>query len=651
MIYLDSSAVVKMIRPEAESRDLVEWLNRRNEPAVTSVLAEVEVPRALRRSGPVYLAAMPGVLASISRVEMDASVRATAGAYVTDALRSLDAVHVATARCWSRRARLDHVAGVGRPVTRRSSGRRHGDVGAGVPVEATARPGSAPWRHAPGSPGLRGLSGAAGGRGGSATHPGAVAVTRALVVAAPASGSGKTTVATGLMAALRRRGTAVAPFKVGPDYIDPGYHTLAAGRPGRNLDPVLVGEHRIAPLFRHGAAGAEVAVVEGVMGLFDGRLADGHGSTAHVAGLLGAPVVLVVDCRGQSRSVAALLHGFRSFDPARRVVGVVLNRVGSDRHEAVLRAACDEVGLPVLGALPRRAELAVPSRHLGLVTAAEHGSAATAAVDGDGRAGGGARRPGRGAPPGRADPARPGLGPRRPSSPNGASAGWSERRVRSIRGRHRAAGGGGRRGSGVHLRLRRAHRAARGRGVRGRRRRPAARRGACPTARPRSCCPAASRRSTSPRCRRTSRCAPPSPISRRPAHRCTPSAAGCSTCARASTGHPCAAVLPADGGDDRPAHPGLPGGGGARRVGAVRRRPASRRTRVPPLRGDSAGGRSAGVGLARRRARGLRDGGVHASFLHTHPAGAPAAVARFARAAARSTSLIVRELSQPPKPR
>jgi len=203
---------------------------------------------------------------------------------------------------------------------------------------------------------------------------------RALVVAAPASGSGKTTVATGLMAALRLRGTAVAPFKVGPDYIDPGYHTLAAGRPGRNLDPVLVGEHRIAPLFRHGAAGAEVAVVEGVMGLFDGRLADGHGSTAHVAGLLGAPVVLVVDCRGQSRSVAALLHGFRSFDPVTRVAGVVLNRVGSDRHEAVLRAACDEVGLPVLGALPRRAELAVPSRHLGLVTAAEHGSAATAAV-------------------------------------------------------------------------------------------------------------------------------------------------------------------------------------------------------------------------------------------------------------------------------
>ncbi|MHA6795415.1 cobyrinate a,c-diamide synthase [Pseudonocardia bannensis] len=208
---------------------------------------------------------------------------------------------------------------------------------------------------------------------------------RAVVIAAPASGSGKTTVATGLMAALRRRGTAVAPFKVGPDYIDPGYHTLAAGRPGRNLDPVLVGAERIAPLARHGAAGADLAVVEGVMGLFDGRVADGYGSTAQIAGLLGAPVVLVVDCRGQSRSLAALLHGFRSFDPgldpAPRLAGVILNRVGSDRHAEVLRAAAAEVGLPVLGALPRRAELAVPSRHLGLVTAVEHGSAATAAVD------------------------------------------------------------------------------------------------------------------------------------------------------------------------------------------------------------------------------------------------------------------------------
>ena len=200
---------------------------------------------------------------------------------------------------------------------------------------------------------------------------------RALVVAAPASGSGKTTVATGLMAALRRRGTAVAPFKVGPDYIDPGYHTLAAGRPGRNLDPVLVGEHRIAPLFRHGGGGRGGGRRRGRDGPVRraagrrARLDRARRRAARGAGGAGRRR------RGQSRSVAALLHGFRSFDPATRVAGVVLNRVGSERHEDVLRAACDEVGLPVLGALPRRAELAVPSRHLGLVTAAEHGAAAT----------------------------------------------------------------------------------------------------------------------------------------------------------------------------------------------------------------------------------------------------------------------------------
>ncbi|MBC3191244.1 cobyrinate a,c-diamide synthase [Pseudonocardia sp. C8] len=202
-----------------------------------------------------------------------------------------------------------------------------------------------------------------------------------MVVAAPSSGSGKTTISTGLMAALHRRGTRIAPFKVGPDYIDPGYHTLAAGRPGRNLDVVLQGRDRLGPLARHGAAGAELAVVEGVMGLFDGRIADGAGSTAEVAAALGAPVVLVVDVRGQSRSLAALLHGFSSFDPSVQVAGVILNRVGSERHAEVLRAAAEEAGLPVLGAVPRRAELAVPSRHLGLVTAAEHGAAATAAVD------------------------------------------------------------------------------------------------------------------------------------------------------------------------------------------------------------------------------------------------------------------------------
>ncbi|RZS43400.1 hydrogenobyrinic acid a,c-diamide synthase (glutamine-hydrolysing) /cobyrinate a,c-diamide synthase [Herbihabitans rhizosphaerae] len=202
-----------------------------------------------------------------------------------------------------------------------------------------------------------------------------------VVIAAPGSGSGKTTVATGLMAALRRRGERVAPFKVGPDYIDPGYHGLACGITGRNLDPVLVGVERIPPLFRHGAAGASVAVVEGVMGLFDGRIGtDGFGSTAHVAGLLDAPVLLVVDARGQSSSIAALLHGFRTYRPEVRLAGVILNQVGSDRHEEVLRDACVEVGLDVFGVLRRESSLAVPSRHLGLVTAEEHGGSARAAV-------------------------------------------------------------------------------------------------------------------------------------------------------------------------------------------------------------------------------------------------------------------------------
>ncbi|MFC4126617.1 cobyrinate a,c-diamide synthase [Nocardia rhizosphaerae] len=208
----------------------------------------------------------------------------------------------------------------------------------------------------------------------------------AVVIAAPASGSGKTTLATGLIGALRRVGHQVAPFKVGPDYIDPGYHGLAAGRPGRNLDPVLVGENRVVPLYRHGAAGCDIAVVEGVMGLFDGRIdenradAVAEGSTAQVASLLGAPVILVVDARGHSQSLAALLHGFATYDSGVRLGGVILNRVGSERHEQVLRAACDRVGLPVLGALPRLAELEVPSRHLGLIPAVEHGSAATTAV-------------------------------------------------------------------------------------------------------------------------------------------------------------------------------------------------------------------------------------------------------------------------------
>ncbi|MET9496867.1 cobyrinate a,c-diamide synthase [Streptomyces sp. NPDC006552] len=202
-----------------------------------------------------------------------------------------------------------------------------------------------------------------------------------LVVAAPASGSGKTTVATGLMAAFAERGLAVSPHKVGPDYIDPGYHSLATGRPGRNLDAYMCGPDLVGPLFAHGAQGCELAVVEGVMGLFDGVSGQGElASTAHVAKLLKAPVVLVVDASSQSRSVAALVHGFASFDPGVRLAGVILNKVGSERHEMLLREALEEVGVPVYGALRRTPDVATPARHLGLVPVAERSSAAVDSV-------------------------------------------------------------------------------------------------------------------------------------------------------------------------------------------------------------------------------------------------------------------------------
>jgi cobyrinic acid a,c-diamide synthase len=202
-----------------------------------------------------------------------------------------------------------------------------------------------------------------------------------LVIAAPASGSGKTTVATGLMAAFAEAGLAVSPHKVGPDYIDPGYHALATGRPGRNLDAYMCGPELVAPLFLHGARNADLAVVEGVMGLYDGASGEGElASTAHVAKLLRAPVVLVVDASSQSRSVAALVHGFASWDPEVRVAGVILNKVGSDRHEELLRAALDESGVPVLGALRRDGAVGAPSRHLGLVPVAERRAEAVESV-------------------------------------------------------------------------------------------------------------------------------------------------------------------------------------------------------------------------------------------------------------------------------
>jgi len=202
-----------------------------------------------------------------------------------------------------------------------------------------------------------------------------------LVVAGTHSGVGKTTVATGLMAAFAARGETVAGFKVGPDFIDPSYHALATGRPGRNLDAFLSGPELIGPLFAHGAGGADLAIIEGVMGLFDGAAGAGElASTAQVTKLLGAPVLLVLDCRALARSAAALLHGYATFDPEVRVAGVVLNRVASDRHEAMLREALAPSGVPVVGVLRRHPDLAAPERHLGLVPAAERGSAARQTV-------------------------------------------------------------------------------------------------------------------------------------------------------------------------------------------------------------------------------------------------------------------------------
>ncbi len=203
-----------------------------------------------------------------------------------------------------------------------------------------------------------------------------------VVVAGTSSGAGKTSVACGLIAALRSRGNVVQGFKVGPDYIDPSYHALASGRPGRNLDAFLSGPELIAPLFLHAAAGADVAVIEGVMGLFDGASGRGElASTAHVAKLLDAPVLLVIDAASMARSAAAIVHGYRTFDPDVEIAGVIVNKVGSDHHVELLREAIEPLGVPVLGALRRDDRVAAPERHLGLVPAVEREGRTRGAID------------------------------------------------------------------------------------------------------------------------------------------------------------------------------------------------------------------------------------------------------------------------------
>lgn len=191
-------------------------------------------------------------------------------------------------------------------------------------------------------------------------------VLRAVVVAGTGSGVGKTTVTLGLIGALRSAGLAVQPFKVGPDFIDPLHHARASGRPPRNLDGWMLDTTVNREVFAAATVDAEVAVVEGVMGLFDGHSGGSdRGSTAEMAKLLGLPVVLVVDAGAMARSAAALIHGFATFDRDLKLAGVILNNIAGEAHADIIRDALDG-SIPVLGALPRLPDLVVPERHLGL---------------------------------------------------------------------------------------------------------------------------------------------------------------------------------------------------------------------------------------------------------------------------------------------
>ncbi|WP_134680512.1 cobyrinate a,c-diamide synthase [Paracoccus ravus] len=195
-----------------------------------------------------------------------------------------------------------------------------------------------------------------------------------LMISAPSSGTGKTTVMLGLLRALSDEGLRVQPFKSGPDYIDPAFHRAASGRASFNLDGWAMGEGLIGAIAAQ-ASGADICLAEGSMGLFDGvatRGQIGFGSSAETARMMGWPVVLVLDVSGQAQSAAAVALGFARFDPGLRIAGVILNRVASPRHERLARLGMERVGLAVLGALPRRGDLTLPERHLGLIQAVEH---------------------------------------------------------------------------------------------------------------------------------------------------------------------------------------------------------------------------------------------------------------------------------------
>ncbi len=198
-------------------------------------------------------------------------------------------------------------------------------------------------------------------------------IPRGLLISAPASGTGKTTLMLGLLAALRARGLDVQPFKSGPDYIDPAFHAAASGRPSVNLDSWAMSPERLHGLVSN-AQGADLILAEGSMGLFDGVAtagATGTGASADIAAMMGWPVVLVIDVSGQAQSAAAVAKGFALMRPDVTIAGVVLNRVASPRHEALVRVGMESVGIPVLAALPRNPTIAMPERHLGLVQAEE----------------------------------------------------------------------------------------------------------------------------------------------------------------------------------------------------------------------------------------------------------------------------------------
>lgn len=197
--------------------------------------------------------------------------------------------------------------------------------------------------------------------------------TKALLIAGTASGVGKTTVATGLMAALSKT-KKVQPFKVGPDFIDPGHHTRICGRPSRNLDSFMMGEKGVMETFARASEGADLCIIEGVMGLFDGLDATETASSAHIAKILDVPVLLVMNAHGASRSIAAVVKGFSEFDRGVNIQGIILNNIGSQRHITLIKDSLRGAGIdiPVIGALPGNKNISIPSQHLGLIMAGEN---------------------------------------------------------------------------------------------------------------------------------------------------------------------------------------------------------------------------------------------------------------------------------------